>query len=64
MKIKYLFYLKLNVSSKERQFLIHLLLNFNATEINYYLENDLYQNTLKFYTKILYDEKIEKNYLF
>ena len=55
---------KIKCSSKERQFLIHLLLNFNTTEINYYLENDVYQNTLKFYTKILYDEKIEKNYLF
>ena len=51
---------KIKCSSKERQFLIHLLLNFNATEINYYLENDVYQNTLKFYTKILYDEKLEK----
>ena len=51
---------KLKISSKERQFLIHLLLIFDGIEINYYLESFIYQQTLISYTKILYDSKNKK----
>ena len=51
---------KLKISSKERQFLIHLLLTFDSTEINYYLESFIYQQILKSYTKILYDANNQK----
>ncbi len=51
---------KLKCSSKERQFLIHLLLIFNAIKINYYLETLIYQQILKSYNKELYNSNFQR----
>ena len=51
---------KLKCSSKERQFLIHLLLTFNAIKINYYLETLIYQQILKSYNKELYNSTFQR----
>jgi hypothetical protein len=74
---KIVFSPELRCSSRERQFLINLLIymdiyllqnydetnhsaNFTALNINYMLENSIFSSLIKSYTKVLFDEEMNK----
>jgi len=69
---KIVFSSELKCSSRERQFLINLLINFDfylnkddkekfsCIKINYMLENSIFSSLIKSYTQIIFDEEYNK----